>query len=397
MNYRKLTLRLNTILFFVVGYICYKFCYEALVLYKMQIQVPLITKKYLLINSLEFCLVLVTIYLCCLLLMRWWFSLVFLLPLLPLPFYVLRWMQIRYNYTQGFINGMIWHKELFNYNINFYLFKGLEDWQKSWVVIKETTQRKNATSFLVYGECRDFFDDPYIQAFFDDFHLDYADSESFERIRGQLDIYTRAKIKLAHMTISYINSDYKAENPIKYYSREVFDYVLEYPERIFLYSIIGIIGGALLFYHLIEEPFYYRIFGRPIIEVASDDSGSEGEGMFDYMIQALGRVNPGTSPDIIYYNLRQIIQDNLDLVTPLNQNIINNINPEISRAVLDKLIPKIYNSQLSCIKIVDYLDNMNSPYEFILFGGTSSVILVSIILIVLIIINKKKIKKKNQL
>ncbi|RYE13653.1 MAG: hypothetical protein EOP34_08370, partial [Rickettsiales bacterium] len=196
---------------------------------------------------------------------RWWFTLFFLLPLLPLPFYVLYWMKIRYNYTQGFINGMIFYKEIFNYNINIYLFKTLEDWQKSWIVWKEITLRKNAVSFLVYNECREFWLDPYIQHFFDDFHLDWDDAENFERIRGQIDIYQRAKIKLSHMTQNADFYQYKSDHPIKYYSQQILDYVLEYPERIFVFGFFGTIAGAILWYHLIEEPFYYRIFGRPIV------------------------------------------------------------------------------------------------------------------------------------
>ena len=247
MDFKKITKYLNFVLFCVIAYICYKFYND--VLYRMQIQIPYFSKTYFWTSSREFCLFLVCLYLVCILLMRWWFTLIVLLPLLPLPIYVLYWLKIRYNYTQGFINGMIWHKELFNYNINIYLYKTLEEWQKSWVVWKEVTQRKNATSFLVYGECRDFREDPYIQQFFDDFHLDYSDSESFERIRSQIDIYQRAKIKLAQTQIESGFFEYKAHNPIKYYGTEVLEYVIEYPERIFLYSIIFLIGGVLLYYH----------------------------------------------------------------------------------------------------------------------------------------------------
>jgi F-type H+-transporting ATPase subunit a len=364
-NFKKITKILNFILFFVIVYICYKFYYD--VLYRMQIQIPYFSKTYFWTSSREFCLFLVTLYLLCIILMRWWFSLMVLLPLLPLPIYILYWLKIRYNYTQGFINGMIWHKELFNYNINIYLYKTLEEWQKSWVVWKEITQRKNATSFLVYRECRDFSKDEYIQKFFDDFHLDYSDSESFERIRSQIDIYQRAKIKLANWQLDEQMFEYIAENPIKWYSLCIYDYIIEYPERIIVYSVAGMLAGVLLYYHLIENPFYYRIFGRPAVEAFS---GSEIEfdktELYDYFIQSIGKITPGTSPDVIYYNLTQIITDNVELIAPLTKSLMFS-DFSINKEVLDQIIPKVYNSQFVCIKIIEYLeknfDKMNSPFE----------------------------------
>ena len=394
MNSRKITLILNAVLLYVIGYICYKFYYD--VLYKIQFQIPFLSKTYYCIDSHEFSFILVTVYLVCLLLMRWWFSLIVLLPLLPLPIFVLQWMKYRYNYTQGFINGMIWHKELFNYNMNFYLFKGLEDWQKSWVVWKEIGHRINSVSFLVYGECRDFFKDPYIMHFFDDFRLDLNDSESFERIRGQLDIYQRAKIKLSRVIIERDFYYYKAEHPIKYYFNQCLDYVLEYPERIFLYSVLTIVLVNVLWYNIIEEPLIYRLIGKPVYESSSDsDSDGGSEGLFDFMIQALGRVNPGTSPDVVYYNLRQVVRDNIELMAPLNNTLMHDINPELNRAVIEKLIPKVYNSQLVCEKIIDYLDNMNSPYESCL-DLFPYYILILIFLLILISAKKLKKKKKNE-
>lgn len=247
MDFKKITKYLNFILFLVIAYICYKFYND--VLYRMQIQIPFFSKTYFWTSSREFCIVLVALYLLCILLMRWWFTLIILLPLLPLPIYVLYWLKIRYNYTQGFINGMIWYKELFNYNINIYLYKTLEEWQKSWVVNKEISLRINSASFWIYGECRDFYKDPYIMHFFDDFLLDYNDSESFDRIRQQMDIYQRAKIKLARAQIEAGFFEYKADHPFRYYGNEVLEYVIEYPERIFLYSIIFLITGVLLYYH----------------------------------------------------------------------------------------------------------------------------------------------------
>jgi len=94
------------------------------------------------------------------------------------------------------------------------------------------------------------------------------------------------------------------------------------------------------------------------------DSDSDGtEGMFDYLIQALGNIAPGTTPDIIYFNLKQVLKENIDLMAPLNHSLYHDFNYEINRAVLEKLIPKVYNSQVVCVKIVDYLENMNSPFE----------------------------------
>ena len=361
MNFKKYTKLINFILFFVIAYICYKFYID--VLYRMQIQVPFISTKYFWTSSREFCIVLIILYLLCIMLMRWWFSLLVLVPLLPLPIYVLYWLKIRYNYSQGFINGMIWYKELFNYNINIYLYKTLEEWQKSWVVWKEITQRKNATSFLVYGECRDFSKDLYIQHFFDDFHLDYSDSESFERIRSQIDIYQRAKIKLAHTQIEAGFYEFKAEHPIKYYFNLVFDYIIEYPERIFVYGFAGLIIMTLLYYHTIEEPFYYRIIGRPVVNGLSDsETDVDKEYLYDYFIQAMARIQPGTTPDVIYYNLRQMLSNNIDLMCPLNQSLIFP-NFETNREVLEQIIPKVYNSQFLCVKIIDYLEKMNSPFE----------------------------------
>ena len=361
MNFTKneVTKMLNFILFIVVVYICYKFYYD--VLYKMQIQIPIISKRYFWTDSREFCMAIVICYLLCLLIMRWWFTLMILMPLLYLPYKAIYWLKIRYNYTQGFINGMIWHREWLNYNVNIYLYKTLEEWQKKWVVAKEINQRKNATSFLVYQECRDFWKDPYIIEFFDDFHLDFSDSDSFERIRGQLDIYQRAKIKLAHMTIDHINADYKAEHPFKFYAERVLDYVIEYPERIFVYGFVSIIMGSLLWYFFIEENLLFKLFKKPILDVTSD-SESDSEGLYNYFIQAMGRIEPGTTPDVILYNLKQMILNNIELVGPLNTSLMFS-DFEANRAVLEKIIPKVYNSHFILVKIVDHLENMNSPFE----------------------------------
>ena len=245
---QQFTKLFNWILVGVVFYTCHHF-YTDRVVYKMQVQIPLISKAYFCFNSREFCLTIVILCLLCIFIMRWWVTLMVLVPLLPLPAYVLYWIKLRYNYIYGFINGMIWYTELFNYNINIYFYKGLEEWQKSWVVWKEITLRQNIVSFLVYGDCRDYHDDPVIMHFFDNFHLDYNDSENFERIRNQLDKYQSVELLFQYARNNWSKLEYQAENPFKYYGAKILDYIIEYPERIFLYSFVGFFAAVILFYH----------------------------------------------------------------------------------------------------------------------------------------------------
>ncbi|RYE12248.1 MAG: hypothetical protein EOP34_11185, partial [Rickettsiales bacterium] len=254
-----LTFIINTILFVVLCFICYK--YHNDVMYKVQIQIAWISKKYVWFNSRGFCIFLFIIFIFCLWSMKWWFSLlslIFYLAVIPCFF----WMKKKYVYTDALLNCMIWYRELFNYNINIYLYKALEVWQVHWVVNKELQMRPNVVSFWIYWECRYFWQDPYIMHFFDDFVLDWNDCENYERIRSQIDKFQFSKIALKKAQNISAEYQYIAENKGKILAGECVDFCIDY----FLAFMCGMLILAfvigIIYFHFVENPFWYRMFPK---------------------------------------------------------------------------------------------------------------------------------------
>ncbi|RYX79614.1 F0F1 ATP synthase subunit A [bacterium] len=102
-----------------------------------------------------------------------------------------------------------------------------------------------------------------------------------------------------------------------------------------------------------------------MVEISSDSgSDSDGDSLYNFFIQTYGRIEPNATSEAIYYNLRQMLNTNIDLIGPINQSLYFS-DFTINREVIEKIIPKVYNSHFVLIKIIDHLEKMkmNSPFE----------------------------------
>ena len=106
----------------------------------------------------------------------------------------------------------------------------------------------------------------------------------------------------------------------------------------------------------------------------------------------MGKIQPGTTPDVIFYNLKQLITNNIELIGPLNQALYFADSP-INRQVIEQIIPKVYNSHFVFIKIIDHIETMNSPVEYTFPIVIITFIVIILLLVIIIILLKKKKKK----
>ena len=370
----------------ITSVLVYKFQHD--VLYELQFQLTMFSTKYYWLTSKVLCVWLVVLVLFGIIIKRWWYWFFnnFWLSLLLFAKTKMEDVDV---YTSAMFNGIIMTREYFNYTCNFYLYKGLTLEQINVAVQKEFAARYSSISFLTYRDCRyGFVKDPWIEEFFWDFNLDYADAKSYERIRNQIDMYQIPKLKEGQLLMDLRDLEYIRDHPIKHYVGKYFDLVFgftfDYAGHIILGSFLGVVVFSVLWYNLVEDPNFKQnvmIFVNRWIENRGNPTlNPRGEPIvLDSFTKKLIDIFGRNNPEDYMTNLQDLMLQNAELLRHFGESsfvsgsVIKELGPELAHKAyetllpltLNQMVPQMLETQTFCLELVEKISEnmMNSPFE----------------------------------